>query len=172
MDTILRSKNYRLTVAMVDVDEQTEITGNIFLNNQSAMGEWDFFKLEDIHANFPEIDFSSDLAFDEIEIDLILGEEKVEQEQKQEQAQEYTTDNFREAKKMMRERAKEENNTGSSYRVDENDYQVTIVFPNNQEKQNFMRKVKKPEREKFLKSTVLFDIANGVYNLSVLQGEG
>ena len=38
MDAILRRDDYELTMSIVDVDEKTEVTGNIFMNNQEAMG--------------------------------------------------------------------------------------------------------------------------------------
>jgi len=66
--------------------------------------------------------------------------------------------------------AKRENRQGGSYNLAESDYVVQIVFPNNREKREFMRKIKKPEGEKFLKSTVLLDIYNQAYDLSVFGG--
>lgn len=168
MDAILKKDDYGITVAMVDVDESTEVKGNIFMNNQSAMGEWDYFKLEEIHNIFPDLDFEADFAFDAADVDLILGEKEKDQE---DYKQEYTQDNFREAKKEAREKAKAENQDGNSYKLSDSDYQVTIVFPNNHEKRDFMSRIKKKPEEKFLKSTILYDIAQGVYNLSVLNND-
>lgn len=166
MDAILKTDDYQITVAMVDVDEATEVKGNIFMNNQSAMGEWDYFKLEEIHSIFPDLDFEKDFAFDASDVDIILGEQpKKDNIQKTE----YTSDTFREAKKAARQKAKEETHGGDSYRLSENDYQVTIVFPNNHDKKEFMKRIRKDVKEKFIKSSVLHDIAKGVYSLSILD---
>lgn len=40
---------------------------------------------------------------------------------------------------------------------------LTIVFNNNAEKKAFMNKIKRPEKEKFTKATVLYDIVKDEY---------
>ena len=173
MDSILRTGDYELTMSVVDVDEKTEVSGNVFMNNQSAMGEWDVFALQDIKDIFPEIDFAIDMGFDESDIDVLFGgrdeDEKLAEEQAA--AEEYTADHFRRAKKETRENAKRDNEKGDSYNLADSDYSVQIVFPNNREKREFMRKIRKPENEKFLKSTVLLDIYNRVHDISVFGGK-
>lgn len=42
IDDLEGSQDYSLTVAVVEVDDKTERELNVFLNNQSAMGAWDF----------------------------------------------------------------------------------------------------------------------------------
>jgi hypothetical protein len=167
MDSIIKKPDYKITVSMVDVDEETEVKGNIFMNNQSAMGEFDFFKLGEIHEIFPDIDFEKDLAFDVAEIDFMFGVE--EKEEAEEKAAEFTPDNFREAKAKIRESSREENAEGGSYNLSDTDYAVTFVFPNNREKADFMKRINKKPTEKLLKSTILYDIFNHVYNISVLE---
>lgn len=175
LDTLIKNNEYKLTVAAVDVEDETEIKGNIFLNNPSAQGEWDYFKLEDIHAVFPDIDFIKDIGFDASELDFIFNEPSEysdflkNKEAKKDAVQEYTQDTFKEAKNKSREKAAQENNTGDTYNIDNIDYQITFVFPNNQDKHDFMRKIRKDPKEKFLKSTILYDLNNKVYDLSVLN---
>jgi len=41
MDSLMGSKNYKLPVAKIDVDESREEALNILLNNTLAQGEWD-----------------------------------------------------------------------------------------------------------------------------------
>ena len=172
MDSILRKDDYELTVAMIDVDEKQEAAINVFLNNPSAQGEWDVFALQDMKDIFPDMDFQIDMGFDESDITIMFGkqEEDTKLMEEQSKAQEYTADHFRNAKRETRENAKWDNQQGDSYNLAESDYVVQIVFPNNHEKREFMRKIKKPEGEKFLKSTVLLDIYNQVYDLSVFGG--
>jgi hypothetical protein len=176
MDSLMRNDDYELTVSLVNVDEKTEVAGNIFMNNQSAMGEWDNIKLEDIHNLFPEIDFVQDLAFDISEVDFILGESykpnKTEEEGEfEEKVQESKIGKIKELEKQSDQKERERIASGDSYEMSDADYSVTFVFPNNHEKREFMKKVNKKETEKYLKSTVLFDIFNKVYNLSVLRDE-
>jgi len=169
MDSILRKDDYELTVAMIDVDEKQEAAINVFLNNPSAQGEWDTFALQDMRGIFPDLDFEIDMGFDESDIRMMFGRQEDETKLAEEQAKakEYTADHFRQAKKETRENAKRDNQQGDSYNLADSDYVVQIVFPNNHEKREFMRKIRKPEGEKFLKSTVLLDIYNRVYDISI-----
>ena len=172
MDSILRKDDYELTVAMIDVDEKQEAAINVFLNNPSAKGEWDTFALQDMKGIFPDMDFEADMGFDESDIRMMFGrqEEETKLAEEQAKAQEYTADHFRQAKRETRENAKRDNGQGDSYNLAESDYVVQIVFPNNHDKREFMRKIRKPEGEKFLKSTVLLDIYNQVHDLSIFGG--
>lgn len=72
MDTILRKKDYELTVAMIDVDEKEEVKINISLNNTSAQGSWDIDLLEQIKIESPEIDFQEDLAFNAVDLESMF----------------------------------------------------------------------------------------------------
>ena len=55
LDTLNRGKEYKLTVAMVELDEKTEVEANVFMNNASAQGEFDYDLLGDLHNMFPDI---------------------------------------------------------------------------------------------------------------------
>jgi hypothetical protein len=164
MDAIIKKPDYDLTVSMVDVDEHTEVKGNIFMNNQAAQGEWDVFMLESIAGEYPDLDFVNDLGFDLADVDVLFGgserftDVQKPSAKKDENAPELTAEDYREMKKEQRENAKDQNAEGS-YKIADNDYTVTIVFPNNLEKQKFMKWLRKPEGEKFLKSTALTDMA-------------
>jgi hypothetical protein len=173
MDSLLRQDDYNLTMSVVDVDEKLEVSGNVFMNNQSAMGEWDVFALQDIKNIFPGIDFEADMGFDESDINILFGKQEEERKLDEERAEadEFTPDTFREIKKKSREKAKAENQNGDSYNLADSDYVIQIVFPNNHEKHEFMKKIRKPENEAYLKSSVLLDIYNHVYDISVLGGK-
>lgn len=170
LDTLHKGEPYQLTVSMTDLDELVEVEANIFMNNPSAMGEWDMFKMRGIKEEFPMIDFEKDCGFDASDVGLMFGFETTPvQIRDAEVSAALTTDNFREMKKEQREKAKTDNKDTGSYHLNENDYAITFVFPNNHEKRKFMQKIRKPEKDTHLKSTVLYDIYNGVYNLSDLQ---
>lgn len=193
MDAILRKDDYDLTVSMVDVDEATEIKGNVFLNNPSAQGEWDVFKLESLRDIVPDLDYIGDLGFDESDVSVMLGDdflspmtdpfEQAEQnaesniqaatdasqpnqpQQGEAGADQLTAEGAREIKARMREQAREQTGSDGSYHAESADYTVTIVFPNNREKREFMKKIRKPEKEKHIKHTVLHDIASGALDI-------
>ena len=141
------------------------------MNNDSAQGEWDVFALQDIKNIFPEISFEADLGFDESDINILFGKQEEEQKILEEQAaaEALTADTFREAKKKIREKAKAENQEGGSYNLADSDYVVQVVFPNNHEKHEFMRKIHKLEKELYLKSSIFLDIYNHVYDISILS---
>ena len=164
MDTVLRKNDYDITVSMIDVDEKTEISGNLFLNNVSAQGEYDPFLLEGIAELCPEIDFVIDAGFDQSDIDVLLGVAEGK-ETVSEEIDEATKDKFREIKKKDRESKKEANAESGDYSLNDIDYTVSFVFPNNREKARFMENIRKPLNEKFLKSTILFDIYEHKFNL-------
>jgi preprotein translocase subunit Sss1 len=179
MDDVARRNDYFFSVAMIDVDEKEEVALNVFLNNSSAQGEWDIMLLQDIKQQYPDIDYVEDMGFDQSDIDVMLLDTAKEEfdlvtdtvsEAKRETKKAKTSEDYRASKKEARETAKAENDMGMGA-VDTIDYVIQIVCRNNQEKREIMRKLRKPEKEKYLKSSILYDIQNGVYDLSVLGGK-
>lgn len=75
LDSLNRTKDYKIRVAKVDLDQKTEKEQNIFFNNQVAMGEWDIEKLEDIIKN--DIDFEN-AGFDLGELYKTFGDNPFE----------------------------------------------------------------------------------------------
>lgn len=71
LDALHKGKPYKLTVAVVDMDELDEVRANIFMNNPNAQGEWDVDKLHEIHELFPDLDFTKDLAFEEKDLNIL-----------------------------------------------------------------------------------------------------
>ena len=176
LDEIIKKPDYPLSVAFIDVDEKKEVELNVFLNNPSAMGEWDVDMLVDLKAAFPVIVIVADMGFEKLDLDYIfssagIGEEITgifteTEEQKDilsdiEKIQQ--SDRMRAAKKEYKEQQQVKNEEGESRYVEHDDYYVTFVFNNNSEKRDFMRKAKRPERERFVKATVLFDILKDEY---------
>lgn len=64
------ARSYTLEVAAVDLDERQERRMNVFLNNQSAMGEFDLEALNDMRLEF-DID-AGDLGFSAADIEVLL----------------------------------------------------------------------------------------------------
>ena len=178
LDDIIHKDDYPLHVAMIDVDEKQEAVLNVSLNNQSLMGEWDTFALQDLHALFPDIDYATDFGFDESEIDIMFSDAFKNEEMEAElfdpmkEAKKAGTEEFRQMKKGQREKAKEGlDEPATVHELSDLDYTLTVVFPNNREKADFMRKIRKDPKEKFIKSSIFYDISKGVYNLSSLTTE-
>jgi hypothetical protein len=167
MDTVIRKQDYELTVAMVDVDEKTEVAGNVFMNNPSAQGEWDVFALSSLKDIVPEIDYVADLGFDESDVSVLLGDDFLSPVFDDDPQETVSVEHAREIKKKQRDNARDQTNEDGSYHAESADYTVTVVFPNNREKREFMRKVHKPETEKHIKHTVLIDIASGAIDILV-----
>jgi ParB-like chromosome segregation protein Spo0J len=165
MDMVLRKEDYDLTVAMVDVDEETEIKGNVFLNNPSAQGEWDIMALGSLRDIVPDLDYVKDLGFDFSEVSVMFGDGFLPKKEEGEESEGITVEEARELKKQQRDKAREQNSDDGSYHAESADYTVTIVFPNNREKREFMKKIRKPETEKHIKHTVLHDIASGAIDI-------
>jgi len=174
-DDLLRRPDYELTVAMINVSEKDEAAINVLLNNESVMGTWDIPALQNIKELYPDINYE-DMGFDQSDINVMLLETSQENfdlvsdvvsEAKKEVK---NAESYREAKKNQREAIKEAKEAGEAD-VTSIDYVIQIVFPNNHEKHEFMRKIHKPEKETYLKSSILLDIYNHVYDISVFGGE-
>lgn len=71
LDALEKSKDYELTVCVVDVDEREEAALNVQLNNPSMQGDWDFDKLAMMAEDF-DLDLKDDLGFTETDIDFMF----------------------------------------------------------------------------------------------------
>jgi hypothetical protein len=76
LDALEKSKDYCLTVAVVDVDDKRERELNIVLNNTSAMGDYDLEKLEGL---LKEVNFE-DAGFDQADIYQLFGDDFLKQD--------------------------------------------------------------------------------------------
>ncbi len=177
MDSLLRAPDYDLTCIIVDLEESEEVKCNIIMNNTSIMGEFDIDMLNDISEIFPDINFEADLGFDKIDLDWMFSESdgnvnfgggKTEQaiDDKKTLQEAGDIDTLKQAKRDYREKVKAQNDNGETYQTQSDDYTVSFVFNNNAEKHDFMQRIRKNPTEKYLKSSVLFEIAEGKYILN------
>lgn len=162
---------------MVDLDEKTEVEANVFMNNPSAQGEFDYDILAELKDNFPDVSFTDGFGFDESEINALFNfDEDIKIDVgNSEEANEVVTSakDFINASKTARENIKNERDDfydnfrensikyqdeHGSPEVWRDDYTITIVCSSNSEKHEIMRKLNKKETEKYLKSSVLYDI--------------
>ena len=166
LDELNKTQDYQIEVAVIDVDEQKEVELNIFLNNQSAMGEWDTDLLIDLKETFPELDFNNDLGFNDFDLDFIgiVKEEKPKKEYKQreDQFEKYKSD-FDQYKKDVKQQELIEGNSVAY--PERNDKCFTIIFNNNIEKHDFMRGINQKENEKFIKYDDFIDVVKEEYRV-------
>lgn len=172
LDFLYQGKDYELTISEIDVSPEEEVKINILLNNPAIQGDWDNDLLVNIKEMFPDINFLDDLGFEKFDLDYIFGStdnfEHTSGLFKETEAQKETIadiDKIKQAKKDHREKVKQQNNDGVTHNVETDDYYVTLVFNNNSEKHNFMKNIKKPEKDKFIKAEVLHDIYNQKYKI-------
>ena len=169
--------DYSLQVSMINVDEETEVKINIFFN-PAAQGEWDNELLQEIKLSYPDIDFQKDLAFDMLDMQYIFAGSSlfdddnnlfdINPEQNDivdmvEQAKK--ADRLKEARQAERDMRKAENRSDDDYQAKYDDYTLTLVFENNAAKQDFCRRANIETKEKFVKSSILYDVADGKINM-------
>lgn len=174
LDQLEKSKNYLLSVACVELDEKQEKEQNIFMNNLSAQGLFDF---EKVKLMLPEIDIH---AAGLLESDLnILG---VEMDLDSQQGTEDELDNiineFEAEKKAAKELKKQKpepppsdpnNPTKNSvseaqqyikgynkadHEKKEMDTYVTLTFSNQKDKRKFMSLAGYPEDDLYIKGEI------------------
>ena len=143
LDALEKSKDYDLTVCVVDVDEREEAALNVQLNNPSMQGGWDLDKLANMTEEF-DLDLSEDLGFTESDIDFLFeGDERFSQlfETVEGERMRNDLEKVKEARKQSVENLKERN--------DINWYTV-IVFENEKDRDAFMKEISIPKYEKYI----------------------
>ena len=143
LDALEKSKDYDLTVCVVDVDEREEAALNVQLNNPSMQGEWDLDKLANMTEEF-DLDLSEDLGFTESDIDFMFeGDDRFSQlfETKEGENMRGSLEAVKQARKESAEKLKDRNSI---------DWYTVIVFENEEERDAFMKSISIPKHEKYI----------------------
>lgn len=143
LDALEKSKDYDLTVCVVDVDEREEAALNVQLNNPSMQGEWDLDKLAMMSEEF-DLDLSEDLGFTESDIDFMFeGDDRFSQLFETQEGENMRGDleKVKEARKKSAENLKERNNIN---------WYTVIVFENESDRDAFMREISIPKHEQYI----------------------
>lgn len=151
LDALEKSKDYDLTVCVVDVDEREEAALNVQLNNPSMQGEWDLDKLANMSEEF-ELDLSEDLGFTESDIDFMFeGDDRFSQlfETKEGENMRGDLEAVKAARKESAEKLKERNSIN---------WYTVIVFETEAEYDDFMKKISIPKYEKYITEDQLMRI--------------
>ena len=143
LDALEKSKDYDLTVCVVDVDEREEAALNVQLNNPSMQGEWDLDKLANMAEEF-ELDLSDDMGFTESDIDFMFeGDERFselfesDEKEKIRNELQHVKDARRQSTDKMRQEADPR-------------YYSVIVFENEKDREAFYKAISVPKFETYI----------------------
>ena len=143
LDALEKSKDYELTVCVVDVDEREEAALNVQLNNPSMQGVWDLDKLANMTEEF-DLDLETDLGFTETDIDFMFeGDDRFSKlfETVEGEKMRGTLEDIKAARKKLRDGAKV---------MDNIDWYTVIVHENEEARKAFMREISMPVFEKYI----------------------
>ena len=74
-------------------------------------------------------------------------------------------DRLKAARQAERDMRKADNRSDNDYQAKYDDYTLTLVFENNAAKQDFCKRAHIEAKEKFVKSSILYDVADGKINM-------
>ena len=152
LDSLERSQNYSLDVAVVDVDEREEAILNVQLNNPSMQGEWDLDKLADLTADFG-VDFD-EMGFSQLDVDFMFdGDDRFSEMFEGSEVHE-TKDKL---EKVKEARAASVDDMAEKNNI--NFYSI-IVFENEEAKREFYKRINTPIYEEYLTTDKLERLAN------------
>lgn len=143
LDALEKTKDYDLTVCVVDVDEREEAALNVQLNNPSMQGEWDLDKLANMTEEF-DLDLSEDLGFTDSDIDFMFeGDDRFSQLFDTEEGEKMRGDleKVKAARKQSVDNLKDRNNIN---------WYTVIVFENETDRDAFMKEISIPKYEKYV----------------------
>lgn len=143
LDALEKSKDYDLTVCVVDVDEREEAALNVQLNNPSMQGEWDLDKLANMADEF-DLDLSGDMGFTESDIDFMFdGDERFSQlfESQEKEDIRGELEKIKDARKKSTQKMKDDQSP---------QFYLTVVFENEKDRDSFMKEISVPRFEQFV----------------------
>ena len=138
LDSLMRTKNYTLDVAVVDLSEAEEVAANIALNNANTMGEFDFNAVQELSSEF-NLNLETDFLFDRDDLLVSFGVdlESVQVQKRDAYADEDLMKEIKDRKKEVRERLKETRAETGDYTTDRPVGILTLVFRDDSQKKEF-----------------------------------
>lgn len=136
LDELEGKKEYSLTIAVIDVDENTEKEINAFVNNPGAQGNYDSGLLEKMLMD-SSVSFEN-MGFDKLDIDLMFdgnltlpGTENLFDDNKEKAKPDIEKINkMKDDRKKYKEKANEKNDS---------EFYTIIVFQNRKESESFLK---------------------------------
>lgn len=159
LDSLEKTDDYMLTVAVVRLDEKTEKEQNIFFNSLSVQGYFDFDALLDI---LPDIN-AFDAGFTESDLNIIGFEYEAQEfvtpeasavkseiaAMYDDQEEEEAPDDYEQRKAAVKAQKALQKEI-SDRRVDEGETYIMVSFNNFAEKRNFLRRIGVDESKTYL----------------------
>lgn len=125
IDSLEKTKDYKIKVAKVNLDEKTEKEQNIFLNNTKAQGEFDFELLQEMYKD--GIDFNN-AGFADSDIFRIFDDKK---EDLNIEHLESLSESIRANDQIRKDKNK------VLHKNDRHDFYTVIVFPTPERRKDF-----------------------------------
>ena len=148
LDSLEKSQNYALQVAVVDLNERDERILNVQLNNPSMMGEWDMDKLMDMseQADIAPTEF----GFSDGDIAVMFGDDGAMDELMGD------PEGVREAKSTLQD-TKQHRAESMAKMQDEQaaDFYFTVVCESEEQKKALMKALRAPAWEAFVTGKML-----------------
>lgn len=148
LDSLEKSQNYALQVAVVDLNERDERILNVQLNNPSMMGEWDMDKLMDMseQADIAPTEF----GFSDGDIAVMFGNDGAMDELMGD------SDGVRDAKSTLQD-IKQHRAESMAKMQDEQaaDFYFTVVCESEEQKKALMKALRAPAWEAFVTGKML-----------------
>lgn len=148
LDSLEKSQNYALQVAVVDLNEREERILNVQLNNPSMMGEWDMDKLMDMseQADIAPTEF----GFSDGDIAVMFGDDGAMDELMGD------SDGVRDAKSTLQD-IKQHRAESMAKMQDEQaaDFYFTVVCESEEQKKALMKALRAPAWEAFVTGKML-----------------
>lgn len=142
LDSLEKSKDYELTVCVVDVDETEEAKLNIILNNPAEQGEWDLEKLAQMAEDF---DFKfQDVGFTDFDVDYMFdGDDRFS-----ELCNNEDTENVKDKLSEIKEaRAKGVQNLAERNNIN---FYAVVVFESEKDRADFYKSISVPVYEEYI----------------------
>jgi ParB-like chromosome segregation protein Spo0J len=148
--------DYTLRVEVISVDEKTEKSLNIALNNQNIGGEWDADKLREL---IPDIDYK-DAGFTEADLDIIGCDFLLQTEGENQLAKsldDISSESEKERKVKHMKDVKKKVRESTQNIADDMDAYVMLSFDTYEAKAEFMERFEYNADEKIIKGEVFGD---------------
>lgn len=153
LDSLERYKDgkndYEIDVAVVDLDEQAELSMLVFLNNPGAQGGWELDVLAEINLE-AGVGFK-DMGFDKLDIDLLFDGDsrfnEIFQDPIEVNETKASLDEIKAVRKENMQDLQERQKAG---------FYCVIVCRDNQEKKDLLKRMNIPDYETYISSEAAF----------------
>lgn len=160
IDSLEKNVDYLIDVSVLDVDEKEEVQLNVALNNQDAMGEFDWGALQDLQEEFgldPIEDFAFDSDTAEINFPELYSSTESNDEEKRTVLSPDEIQSIRDKKKNGREKMKADKEEFGSYNTESKGW-VTLVFSGEKQKRAWLSSIGSDENTRVILAKDVLDL--------------